>query len=196
MKSVLATLLLAAQEVEEEHHEDPSQSHHWLWPERAEIIYGGIAFAVVAFLLWKFGLPQAKKMAAERTARIQREMDEAASAKAAADEAAVRIRQQLGDVESERQQMLADAEAQAAQLVEDGRRRLVEELAEIEAKADADIAAAGTRVVSEVQAEVARIAAAATEQLVVQNLDDATQAELIDEFVARVGAGATNGARS
>jgi F-type H+-transporting ATPase subunit b len=190
----LSALMVAAQETEE-HAEDPSQSHHWLWPERAEIIYGGIAFAVVAFLLWKFGLPQAKKMAAERTARIQREMDEAASAKAAADEAAVRIRQQLGDIESERQELLAEAEAQAAQLVEDGRRRLDEELAELEAKADADIATATTRVVSEIQAEVARVAAAATERLVVDNLDEATQTELIEQFVTGVGASRTNGAR-
>jgi F-type H+-transporting ATPase subunit b len=186
-------LVLAAQDAEE-HAEDPSRSHHWLWPEQAEIIYGGIAFAVVAFLLWKFGLPQAKKMAAERTARIQREMDEAASAKAAADEAAVRIRHQLGDIESERQEMLAEAEAQAAQLLEDGRRRLDEELAELEAKADADIATATTRVVGEIQAEVARVAVAATERLVVDNLDDATQAELIEQFVTRVGASTTNGA--
>jgi F-type H+-transporting ATPase subunit b len=191
----LSALVLAAQETEE-HAEDPSQSHHWLWPEQSEIIYGTIAFAVVAFLLWKFGLPQVKKMAAERTARIQREMDEAASAKAAADEAAVRIRQQLGDIESERQELLAEAEAQAAQLLDDGRRRLADELVELEEKAEADLAAASTRVVSEIQAEVARVAAAATERLVVENLDDATQAELIEQFVARVGASTTNGAHA
>jgi F-type H+-transporting ATPase subunit b len=186
------TVLLAAQEAEE-HPEDPSQSHHWLWAEQAEIIYGGIAFAVVAFLLWKFGWPQVKKMMAERTARIQRELDDAAAAKAEADEAAVRVRQQLGDIESERARMLAEADAQAAQLIEDGRRRLVDELAELEAKADADIAAAGTRVASEVQAEVAQVAAAATERLVVQSLDDGTHVQLVDDFISRIGA-STNGA--
>jgi F-type H+-transporting ATPase subunit b len=186
------SLLLAAQETEE-HVEDPSQSHHWLWPEQAEMIYGGIAFAVVAFLLWKFGWPQAKKMMDERTARIQRELEEAAQAKATADEAAVSIRQQLGDVEAERERMLAEADAQAAQLVEDGRQRLAEELADLEAKADADIASAGSRVMSEVQTEVAHVAVSATERLVVDSLDQSTHAELIEEFVAGVGATSTNG---
>ena len=60
--------------------------------------------------------------------------------------------------------------------------------------ADADIATATTRVVSEIQAEVARVAVAATERLVVDNLDEATQTELIEQFVARVGASTTNGA--
>ncbi len=190
----MALLLLAAQEAEE-HPEDPSQSHHWLWPEQAEIIYGGIAFAAVAFLLWKFGWPQAKKMMAERTARIQRELDEASAAKTAADEAAVRIRQQLGDIESERSRMLAEADALAAQLLADGRRRVDDELVELEAKADADIAAAGSRVLTEVQAEVAQLAAMATERLVVDGLDEVLQAELVDDFIARVGVATTNGVR-
>ena len=43
------------------------------------------------------------------------------------------------------------------------------------------------------QAEVARLAARATERLVVENLDQATQAELLEQFIARVGAGTTNG---
>jgi F-type H+-transporting ATPase subunit b len=189
------TLLLAAQEAEE-HPEDPSQSHSWIWAEQAEIIYGGIAFAVVAYLLWRFGWPQAKKMMADRTARIERELEDAATAKAEADQAAVTIRRQLGDIESERARMLADADAQAAQLLEDGRRRLAEELAELEAKAEADIASSGTRVLSEVQAEVAQVATVATQRLVADGLDEATQAELVEQFIARVGAGGTNGARS
>jgi F-type H+-transporting ATPase subunit b len=189
----LALLLLAAQE---EHPEDPSKSHHWLWAEQAEIIYGGIAFAVVAFLLWKFGWPQAKKMMAERTARIQRELDEASAAKADADEAAVRIRQQLGDIDSERARMLAESDTQAAQLLAEGRRRLEEEVAELDAKADADIASASSRVLTEVQAEVAQVAAVATERLVVEGLDEATQTQLVDDFIARIGAATTNGARA
>jgi F-type H+-transporting ATPase subunit b len=186
-------LPLLAQEAEE-HPEDPSQTHHWLWPEQAELIYGGIAFAVVAFLLWKFGLPAAKKMAAERTERIQRQLDEAAAAKASAEQAAVEIRQARGDIESERARLLAQADEQAAQLLADGRRRLEAEIADLEAKADADIASAGSRIVSELQAEVAQIASRATEHLVTENLDEAYQVELVEQFIARVGA--TNGAKS
>ena len=27
--------------------EDPTQTHHWMWPEKAEIIYGGIASILI-----------------------------------------------------------------------------------------------------------------------------------------------------
>ena len=57
--SLLATLLAA---------EDPSQTHHWLLPEQAELIYGIAASAIViGVLIWKAG-PIAKKAMENRTA--------------------------------------------------------------------------------------------------------------------------------
>ena len=61
------------------------ESHHWLLPETFEIIYGGLSSVLVISALVKFAGPLAKKALAERTARIQNEIDSARSAKANAD---------------------------------------------------------------------------------------------------------------
>jgi len=168
--------------------EDPTRTHSWIFPEGPELIWGTLSFLIVAFLLWKFAWPQAKQMMQDRTGRIQAQLDEAAAAKAGAEEAATSIRAAKGDIDAERQRMLADADAQAARLVSDGRARLEQEVAELLAKADSEIDSVQGRLQSEVQAEVAELAATATEHLVGQSLDDELQQQLVEDFIARVGA--------
>jgi F-type H+-transporting ATPase subunit b len=169
-------------------HEDPTRTHSWIWPEGAEILWGTLAFLVVAYLLWKLGWPQAKKMMQARTARIQQQLDDAATAKTEADAAAVEIRRAKGDIESERARLLAEADAQAGRMLVDGRARLDQEVTELRAKAESDIAATRTRAVSELQGEVVQIAADASDRLVNGALDDELQQSLIEDFIARVGA--------
>ena len=141
-------------------------THHPLWPEQAEIIYGGIASVIViGLLIWKGG-PIVKKAMAARTEKIQTELDEAAAAQRDAEAEAARIRQSLGNIEAERQRILAEAEAQAAALLTDGRARLDAEIADLEAKAEADIAAGAGRAGDELRAEIARLAGLAADRVV------------------------------
>lgn len=173
-------------------------THHPLWPEQAEIIYGGIASVIViGLLIWKVG-PMATKALAARTDKIQGELDDAAAAKRDAEAEAARIRQSLGNIEAERQRLLAEADAQAEALLADGRARLDTEVTELEAKADTDIAAGAGRAGDELRAEIARLAGAAADVVVERSLDDATQQQLIEDFIAKVGAStpATSGATS
>ena len=168
--------------------EDPSQTHHPIFPEAPEMIWGTLSFLVVAFLLWKFAWPQIKQMMAARTARIQAQLDEAATAKTEADEAAVAVREAKGDIASERQRLLAEADAQAARLLADGRTRLEQEVADLTTKADGEIGSVQGRLQGEVQAEVAEVAYRATENLVTDSLDDEMRQQLVEQFIARVGA--------
>jgi F-type H+-transporting ATPase subunit b len=163
-------------------------THHWLFPEGAEILYGGLASLIVFAALYKFGWPAMKKGLAARTERIQKELDAAAADKASAAAEATSIRQAKGDINAERARMLAEADAQAAAMLEDGRARLVSELAELEAKAAADIAAARGRTGDELRSEIARLSTAAVDHVVTGSLDDATHQELIETFIRRVGA--------
>ncbi len=105
--------------------EDPSQTHHWLLPETAEIIYGGIASCIIFFGLYKFGWPMIVKSMNARTEKIQKELDGAAAARSKSESDAAGIRQALGDIESERRKILAEADAQATAILADGRARLV-----------------------------------------------------------------------
>jgi F-type H+-transporting ATPase subunit b len=165
-------------------------SHSWIWPEQAELIYGTLASVIIiGLLVWKAG-PFAKKAFNDRTAKVQGELDDSAQAQTDAEAEAARIRQALGDIESERSRLLAEADAQAEALVADGRTRLAAEIADMEAKADADIASAGSRVADELRLEISRLAASAADQVVANSLDDATQQRLVEDYIARVGASA------
>jgi F-type H+-transporting ATPase subunit b len=186
----VSALLRAVPMVEFDVDDKGITSKHWLLPEPGEMIYGGLASLIIFGLLYKFGWPQMAKSMAARTARIQKDIDSAEEAKKAAEAEAVQIRSAKGDIAGERARMLADADAQAEALLAEGRQRLVAEIADLEAKADADIAAMSGRAGAELQAEIARLSIGATDALVASELDAATHNDLIEAFIAKVGASA------
>ncbi len=170
--------------------EDITQTPSKFWPEGYEMLFGIPASVLVFFLLWKFAGPAVKKGMAARTAKIQAELDSGEADRAAAEAEAAQIRQAKGDIAAERDRLLAEADVQAAALLEDGRARLTQEIAELEARAEAELASAAGRWADELRAEIARLSIAAVDHLVSVTLDDATQQELIENFIATVGASA------
>jgi len=164
------------------------ETHSWLLPETAEIIYGGLASVLVIGALIKVAGPMIKKSLAARTERIQNELESARATKSAAEAEAARIRTALGDINGERSRLLAEADAQAASVIADGRARVATEMAETEAKAMADIAAASGRVQDELRAEIKRLSAIAIERVVAQSMDDKARQDLIEGFISKVGA--------
>ncbi len=153
-----------------------------------ELIPATLASIIVFSLLyWKAG-PIIKKSFSDRTAGIQKELDDAAAAKAAAVDEAARIRQAQGDIDAERARLYAEADTQAEGLLADGRARLAAEIAELESRAEADIASAAGRGSDELRTEIAKYSSAAVDAIVRDTLDDAAQQELIENFIARVGA--------
>ena len=81
-------------------------------------------------------------------------------------------------------------------MLADGRTRLDAEAAELEAKARADIAAGAGRAGDELRGEIARLAGAAADLVVERSLDDATQQQLIEAYIAKVGATHSRNLRS
>lgn len=186
--TAVAGRLIAAEDGHVPFDDQGYHSPSWIWPEQAELIYGSLAsIIVIGLLVWKAG-PFVKKAFAARTERIQNEIDGAAKARTDAEAEAARIRQALGDIESERQRLFTEADTQAEALLVDGRRRLDVEIADLEAKAEADIATAAGRTGDELRSEIARLASHATDQVVARTLDDATQQELVEQYISRVGA--------
>ena len=167
---------------------DPTQTHSWILPETSEIIYGGIASVLVFSLLAKVAGPLVKKAFADRTSRVQGEMDNASAALEKATVEAERIRSALGDVSSERTKLLAAADAEAATVLAEGRARIEAEAVDLIAKAEADIAAASARVGDELKSEIARLSSLVVENVVRNALNDAAQQDLIEGFINNVGA--------
>ena len=169
--------------------EDPTITHHWLLPETAEIVYGGLASVIVIGALVKFAGPSIKKSFNARTEKIQKELDDAAGAKVTAESDAKNIRAALGDIAGERARMLADADTQATAVLTEGRVRITAEVAELEAKAEADLNSARGRSSDELRAEIAMLSSIATPAVVQATLNDQTKNELIEAFISSVGAG-------
>lgn len=181
-----ATALLVAAAGGE--HEDITQTPSKFWPEGYELLFGIPASVLVFYLLFKFAGPPVKKAMAARTAKIQAELDSGEADRVAADTEAAQIRQAKGDIAGERARLLAEADSQAASLLEDGRARLAQELADLDTRAAADIVAAAGRSGDELRAEIARLSSAAVDHVVSGSLDEATHQELIESFIAGVGA--------
>jgi len=179
----------AEEEVPHQDSEGITTHSPWL-PGRAELIYGTFASLLIFFLLYKFAGPLAKKAMAARTERIQKELDNAADDKSGAATEAADIRQAKGDIGSERDRLMADATAQAEALLADGRVRLETEMADLLAKADADIATARSRSIDELRAEISRLSSSAADRAVTESIDDATQQDLVEAFIQKVGASA------
>ena len=133
---MIAMAFIAAEDVVDE-----TQSHSWIWPEGYELLFGTIASLIIFALLWWKAGPLIVKAMHGRTARIQAELDGAAAELATAEREAATIRQAVGDIGAERSRMLAEADVHAEALLTDGRARLENEIVELHAKADADIAA-------------------------------------------------------
>lgn len=188
MNALILSTLIAAEG--EPHRDDNGQivTHHWLWPEQAELIYGSIASILIFALLYKYAGPPIKKAFNGRTERIQGELDGAAEAVAAANADATRIRDAKGDIDAERARMFAEADAQAEALLSDGRERLDREIADLEARSEAELASNTGRVGDEMRAEIARIVQQATDRVVADSLDASADDALIEAFIQRVGA--------
>jgi F-type H+-transporting ATPase subunit b len=168
--------------------EDCQEAPNPLLPETNEIIWGVIGFAVVFFFLAKFGLPQIKKAMNDRTEKIRNDIASAESQREEADQVLAEYRAQLNDARSEAGRIIEEARQAADQIKRDQEQRLQAELAELRQRAVADIDSAKTQAVTELRGEVADLAIGAAETIVQRNLDQATQTQLVEDYINRVAA--------
>jgi F-type H+-transporting ATPase subunit b len=153
-----------------------------------KVYWLGAAFLVVLGLyLWK-GLAPTKAALKARTERIAAELAAAEQAKkdAAAALAAAEASVANKDVEAER--IVAEAKARAEQLRLDLIARAEADVEETRNRARIEIEASKGQALADIRAEVSARALRATEALVADNLDDQTQAALIERYIQQVGA--------
>jgi F-type H+-transporting ATPase subunit b len=183
MFATLAAILAASEE------EVGRIETHSAWlPETFEIIAGGLASLIVFGALFKFVVPQFKKALTARSEGIAKELVKAHNNKESAIASAAIIREDKGDIGAERTRLLAEADQEAARVLAEGRARISADAEAAEAKGLSDIEAGKGRLTAEVQGQVASLAAAATEHVVMGSLDAVTQHRLIEDFIAKVGA--------
>ena len=153
-----------------------------------EAIWGTISFLIIfALFMWK-GLPAVKVMWNGRIDRIRNEVSSAAETRAAAEAKLAEVESNIANADDERQRIIAaartDAQTVKAQIIA----RAGTDAADLKARGLADAEAAKAQATSDLQAEIGALALGAAEKVVANSLDAATQSQLIDSYIDRVGA--------
>jgi F-type H+-transporting ATPase subunit b len=152
-----------------------------------ELIWGGISFALLFLLMWKFAFPAIKDGMNARTERIRGDLDAAESAKAEAVGVLDGYKAQLADAKNEAARIIEEARQSADALKKDQETRLQTELAEARARAAADIEAAKAQATADLRNELSQLAVGAASAVVGKNLDPATQNQLVEDYINSVG---------
>ncbi len=156
-------------------------------PEPNEIIWGGLAFLVVFFVLAKYGYPPVKKMMDDRSERIRSDLARSEEARTESEDVLARYEAQLADAKGEAARIIEEARQQADVLRRDLEARAGVDVAEMRERAQADIEASKQQAVADLTAEVASLALRAAELVVQRNLDRDTNVELIEDYIDQVG---------
>ena len=159
-----------------------------IMPAKDEFIWGSISFLVLLFLLWKFAYPAIKQGMEARTERIRTDLLGAEEAKSEAERVLEQYRAQLADAKAEAGRIIEEARDAADSVKRDHEARLQTELAEIRARAVADIDSAKAQAMADLRGEVAQLAIGAAEAVVGRNLDEATQVQLVEDYINQVAA--------
>jgi F-type H+-transporting ATPase subunit b len=165
-----------------------AQAPNPILPATNEIIAGGLAFLILLVVLGKFAYPQLKTGMENRTERIRDDLQKAEDARLEAEGALEEYRQRLATAKQEATRIIEDARATADSMKHDLAQRAEGEIAEMKQRAAADIDASKSQAIADLHGEVAQLAIGAAEVVVQKNLDQATQIQLIENYINEVGA--------
>ena len=155
-------------------------------PETKEVIWGGLAFFILVALLAKFAFPSVKQTMDDRAARIQGDLESAESAKDEAERLQREYEASLANAKAESNRIIEEAQAQAEALRAERVAALDTELAERRAAAMADIEAAKAQATADLRGQIAELAIGAAEKVVGQNLDAASNTQIVEDYISSV----------
>lgn len=155
-----------------------------------EVFWGTAAFLIVFGLIWWKGGPAIRGMWNTRIDRLRTELETAATARAEAEAKLQQVEADIANADTEAARILSEAretsETVKAQLIA----RAATDAAEVRSRGMADVESSKAQATTDLQAEIGVLALGAAEAVVANSLDDATQTELIEGYIAKVGASA------
>lgn len=161
-------------------------------PDPAELLWGTITFALVAFVLTRFAFPKIRE-AVEARERAIREANEAAEGeRQAAQQEREEYRRQLANARAEANRVIEDARGQAEQVRRDIIAKAEKDAEAVVARAQEQIEAERTRTIQELQGTIANLSIQLAEKVVGRSLDGGAQRDLVDSYIREV-AGMTPG---
>ncbi len=152
-----------------------------------EFYWGSLAFlVVVAFLAWRV-FPAVGKMMRANSDKIAGELQTAEATREQSEQRTASLKQQLGDIDSKKQELLGEARQGAAELEADLMARAEAEARQIRDKGASELELMRRQATADLQAEVAGWVMGAAEALVEEVLQDdrATQDNLVESYISR-----------
>jgi F-type H+-transporting ATPase subunit b len=156
-------------------------------PATNELIWGGIAFVLLFFLLAKFAYPGIKQGMDNRAEKIRTGLDEAEHARTDAQRILEEYQRQLADARSESARIIEEARQAADRLRQDLKRQAETEVQELRGRAQEDIQAQVQRAMADLQGRVSELAIELAEKVVERSLDRETNMQLIESYINQVG---------
>src|SRR5215218_365924 len=161
-----------------------AEAHNPLIPPLGEIIVGLITFAILAFVMIKFVVPQFEQVFQARREAIEGGIERAEAMQAEAKAALDQYRAQLAEARTEAAQIRDQARAEGQQILEELRAQAQEESARILARGEEQLAASRQQVVNQLRGEIGALAVDLAGRVVGESLEDqARRSGTVDRFL-------------
>lgn len=160
-------------------------THNPIIPVWQEIVVGGIAFIVLAFVLMKFVFPRMEQTFQARVDAIEGGIKRAEAAQAEANQLLEQYRAQLAEARTDAAKIRDDARADAEGIRQDILAKAREESDRIIAAGKEQLAAERATIVRELRTEVGAIAVDLASKIVGESLaDEARRRGTVDRFLS------------
>src|SRR5437867_1338698 len=160
-----------------------------LYPKWPELLVGAIAFAVVFAFIKRWAIPQLNRLLEERQEKIQGQLETAEQTRVQAEHELADYRTQLAGAREEANRIIEEARATAEQFRRDIQTKAEEESRLTVARAQDEIRAERDRVFNVLRTQVGEIAVGLAGRVVAAELDTASHARLIDDYIDQVASG-------
>ena len=150
------------------------------------MIWTIVTFVVLLVVLRAVAWKPLLAMLAEREQRIQESLDQAERAKTDAQAAVEENRQAMAKARVDAQETVARGREAAERLAQDVRQRAEGQAEQMIEQASRTIQQEKDRAISELRRQVADLAIQAAGKVLDENLDDARNRKLVDEYIDRI----------
>ncbi len=176
--------------------EGGESAHNPIIPIWQEIVVGGIAFAVLCFVLMKYVFPMMEKTFRARVDAIEGGLKRAETAQAEANQLLEQYRAQLAEARAEAARIRDEARADAEGIRQDVLAKAREESDRIIAAGRDQLAAQRESIVRDLRSEVGTLAVELAGRIVGESLaDEARSRGTVDRFINELPAAGSTGGR-
>jgi F-type H+-transporting ATPase subunit b len=164
--------------------EEPASEPNPILPLTQEIIVGGVAFAVLCFVLMRYVFPRMEKMFQARVEAIEGGLKRAEERQAEAEALFEQYKEQLAEARTEAARIRDEARADAEGIRQDVLAKAREESDRIIAAGSEQLAGERATIVRELRAEVGTLAVDLASRIVGESLaDEARRTGTVERFL-------------